>query len=117
MTPEDTALLDSRVGIMINYGIILLIMGAAIAVLIPLVMVALNPKNAIKLSIVVVVLVVLAGLSYVLASGSIDGVVFEKFEVTSSTSKLVGGGLILTYILAGLAVASIIFSSISKMIK
>ena len=117
ITQEEVSLLNSRVGIIINYGIILLIIGAAIAVIFPLITVILNPKNAIKLLAVVVLLVVFAGLSYVFASGNTDGAVYEKFEVTASTSKMVGGALILTYVLIGVAVASIIFSSIRKMLK
>lgn len=117
MAPEEVDLLNSRVGIIINYGIILLIIGAAIAVIFPLITVILNPKNAIKLLLVVVLLVVFAGLSYIFASGNIDGAVYEKFEITTSTSKMVGGALILTYILIGLAIVSIIFSSIRKMLK
>ncbi len=108
---------DARTGMLINYGKILFIFGAVLAIAFPIIFMILNPKNAIKLLIVVVIFVVLGGISYLFASGSIDGAVYEKFDVTSSSSRMIGGALVLTYILAGLTVASIIFSSISKMFK
>lgn len=114
---DEMKTLQSRTGIILTYGVILLLIGAAIAVIFPIIFMILNPKNAIKVLIVVVIFVVLGGISYLFASGSIDGAVYEKFEVTASSSRMIGGALVLTYILAGLTVASIIFSSISKMLK
>ncbi len=108
---------EARAGMLINYGKILIILGAAAAVIFPIIFIVMNPKNALKIVIVLVGLLALAGLSYAFASGSIEGAVYEKFEVTASSSKMVGGALILTYVLAGLAVLAIVYSSISKMFK
>jgi hypothetical protein len=108
---------EARAGMLINYGKILIVLGVAAAIIFPIIFIVMNPKNAIKIVIVLVGLLALAGLSYVFASGSIEGAVYEKFEVTASSSRMVGGALILTYVLAGLAVLAIVYSSISKMFK
>ena len=73
-----------------------------------------NPKAAIKFLIVLVGFAILFGIGYLLASGDINAPIFEKQGVTSNTSRLVGAGMITTYILAGIAVLAIIYSSISS---
>ena len=56
-------------------------------------------------------------ISYVMASGSIEGLTTaDKSEVTESTSKWVGTGLIAFYILAVVAVTTMAFSGVKKVI-
>jgi len=56
-------------------------------------------------------------LSYVMASGSVEGLTpADKSEVTESTSKWVGTGLIAFYILAVVAVTTMAFSGVKKVI-
>ena len=56
-------------------------------------------------------------ISYVMASGSIEGLTpADKSEVTESTSKWVGTGLIAFYILAVVAVTTLAFSGVKKVI-
>ena len=56
-------------------------------------------------------------ISYVMASGSIEGLTpAGKSEVTESTSKWVGTGLIAFYILAVVAVTTMAFSGVKKVI-
>ena len=56
-------------------------------------------------------------ISYVMASGSIEGLTpADKSEVTESTSKWVGTGLIAFYILAVVAVTTMAFSGVKKVI-
>lgn len=76
-----------------------------------------NPKSAIKFLIVLVGFAILFGIGYLLASGNINAAIFEKQGVSANTSRLVGAGMITTYILAGLAVLAILYSSISNVFK
>ena len=56
-------------------------------------------------------------ISYLMASGSIEGLTpADKSEVTESTSKWVGTGLIAFYILAVVAVTTMAFSGVKKVI-
>jgi hypothetical protein len=62
-------------------------------------------------------MVVIAIIAYSLSQVGISELRLEKLEASAETAKYVGAGLIFTYILAGLAVASIIYASISKLFK
>ncbi len=73
-----------------------------------------NPKKLTGSAIGIGAMVVVFVISYALASGE----VYESYgSVTESTSRMVGAGLFTFYILLVLAVLSIIYASISRMIK
>ncbi len=61
--------------------------------------------------------VILLGISYLFASGNIQGKVFEKFEITSTVSRNIGTCLIFTYILGIIAVLCMAFGGTIKMLK
>lgn len=94
-----------------------LAISAVIAIIAPIVIIAKNPKNAIGVLVGIVILVGLFFLAYVLASGAIDTDVMQRKEIAESTSKLVGTGIILTYILAGLALVTMAVSGLTRMFK
>lgn len=77
--------------------------------------VALNPKNLKGSLIGLGALVVVLGTSYVLASD----VVLETYGegVTPMVSKLSDAGLIAFYILFVVAIGSIVFSAVSRLVK
>jgi len=103
--------------LLIYWGYFLVIFTAVITVLFPIAFIILNPRGSIKIFIGIGVLVVLAIIAYSLSTVSLTEFQLEKLGVTASTDKYVGAGLIFTYILATLAVLSIIYASISKIFK
>jgi hypothetical protein len=107
---------------LINGGLILtylMIAGAALAAIVyPVIFLAKNPAKAKSSLIGVGILLVITLISYILASGEImqfPG--FEKFEMTSASTKRVGMGLILFYFLAFGAVGAVIYAEVGKMFK
>lgn len=82
-----------------------------------------SDKKAAKSALVAIVFLgAVVGISYLISDGSIPkfyGV--EKFiadgTVTTTVSKWIGTGLIATYILSGLSIMGIIWSSISRIFK
>jgi hypothetical protein len=77
-----------------------------------------NPKNAVKTFIILAVVGLLIFISYQLASDEPLNIVgYTGPDNIPSTLKLSDTGLFLTYILAGLAFFSIIYSEISKFFK
>lgn len=90
---------------------ILLLLGFPIAFFIK------NPKSGLRMLFVLVGFAILYGISYALASDATNAAIYEKQNVTSGVSQLVGGGLIMTYILVGLALLSLVASSVSKLLK
>ena len=103
--------------VLIYWGYFLVILTAAITILFPIAFLILNPKNSIKIFIGIGLMVVIAIIAYSLATVGFSDLELEKFGITSGTAKYVGAGLIFTYILATLAVLSIIYASISRIFK
>ena len=88
------------------------------ALVFPILSMAGNPKSAKNTVIGLVALFVVIGLAYVLASGAIPTFHnVEKFNLTESMSRNVGTMLYTTYLLGGIAIVGIIFTSISKSFK
>jgi hypothetical protein len=102
---------------LIYWGYFLVILTAVITILFPIAFMIMNPRNSIKIFIGIGASVVLAIIAYSLSTVNFTDFQLEKLGVTVSTEKLVGAGLIFTYILATLAVLSIIYASISRIFK
>ena len=73
-----------------------------------------NPKAAVQFLLILVGFAILYGVGYMLASNNIDSPIFEKQEISSNLSQMIGAGLITAYILAGLAILAILYASISS---
>jgi len=103
--------------VLIYWGYFLVILTAVITILFPLVFLILNPKNSIKIFIAIGLMVVIAIIAYSLSQVNFTELQLEKLDTTERTAKYVGAGLIFTYIMAALAVLSIVYASISKIFK
>ena len=108
---------ESAADIIIDWAYFLLILTIAISVIAPIIFYIKNPGKAKTVLTGIVVFVVLFVIAYLLASGSIQGDVYQKYAITANTSKIIGGMLITTYILGGLAILAIIYASIAKFFK
>ncbi|MEN7550875.1 hypothetical protein AAG747_23345 [Rapidithrix thailandica] len=75
-----------------------------------------NPQNLMKSVAGVVLLLVLFGLGYGLASNEVTAKALE-FQVNADSSKLIGGMLIMMYELLIVAFVGIIFTEIVKLVK
>ncbi len=103
--------------VLIYWGYFLVILTTVITIIFPIAFLFLNPKGSIKIFIALGLMVVIAIIAYSLSQVGISDHTLEKLGSTAATAKNVGAGLIFTYILAVLAVASIIYASISKIFK
>lgn len=102
----------------LTWAYILLGFTALITLVFPIVYLIMNPKNGKSIFIGILGFAVLFLISYYgLASGNIQGDVYETFSITENTSRFIGAMLNMTYILGGLAILSIIFSGISSIFK
>ena len=103
--------------ILIYWGYFLVILTAVITIIFPIVQMILNPGNSIKIFIAIGVMVVIGIISYALSTSGIPELTMEKLGTNATTAKIVGAGLIFTYIMFGLAVLAIIYASISRIFK
>lgn len=97
---------------------LLVILGAAVAILLPLIKSLDDPKSLLKTAAGIIGIVVLFFIAYSISSNE----VLPKFEaspfnLTPGGSQLVGGMLITTYILAIIALGSIVLTEVTKAIK
>jgi len=99
-------------------GYVALILCAILVIVFPIAYIIMNPKNAVRLLIVLGGLVVLAIISYFIASdATFTQEELLKLDTTPAVTKRVGAALIFTYIIGILAILSAIYSGVSKFFK
>ena len=103
--------------LVLYWGYLLVIVTAAITIIAPLIYLIFNLRNALKFLIILAAMVVLAVVSYALSTNEFSALKLEEMESSAETSVMVGAGLIFLYILAALAILSIIYASISRIFK
>ena len=94
----------------------LLIIAVALTVVFPIIHVLREPSTILRSAIGVGVIVVLFLISYALSGSEVD-LKAAALGVTPTSSKLIGGGLIMFYITLVLSVLALIYSEISKAFK
>ena len=102
--------------IILGFAYVLLAITAIAAVVFPIIILAQDPKKAKGALIAAAGLVIVFGIGYLMATNAIVPS-YEKYEVTETSSKLVGMGLIATYVLMGLSGGGIIFFGIMGFFK
>jgi len=102
---------------LINMGIVLIVLAAAVTLLGAIFNLASNPGGAVKMGISLVLFVVVFGVAYSLAGNHLTQIQMEEYNIGVQASKLVGMGLYATYIAFGIAVLVILYSSIVKVFK
>jgi len=99
------------------YGAYLLVIVAALgAIVLPLINALGEPKKLLKSVLGVVVIGVVYLIGWGVAGDEVNAK-YIAFDITSTSSKVIGGVLITTYILMGIAMVSIVYSEIAKIIR
>ena len=100
------------------WAFILLVITTAVALIFPLGFLIVNPKNAIRPLIILVIIAALVAASYFLASDEILSMQgYNGPDNVPNVLKKAGTGLIMAYILAVIGVLSILFTEIYKIFK
>ncbi len=94
-----------------------LLIGCAIAaIVLPLIGSLGNPQSLMRGGIGVAFLLVVFFIGYAISGNEVTPL-FARQGVDAGLSKLVGGALIMFYVMAALAIAGIVYSEISKILK
>ena len=105
---------------MIDFGIyltyFLVFIALAAAVIMPLISAISDPKSLVKSGMGVGAALVVFLIAYVISGDEVTAL-YTEFGVDSGSSKLVGGGIIMVYLMAFLAVGGIVFGEVKGMIK
>ncbi len=100
------------------WAYILLGITVVITILFPIFFFIANPKKGLTVIVALIGFALLYAIAhFALATGSIQGDVYEKFEISSIASQFIGSMLYVTYILGGLAILSIVYAGISSLFK
>ncbi len=108
----DNILID--IGLYLAYG--LLILAVLAALVFPIMYIAKNPGESKYSLISIAIIIVIFLIGYVLSTGDTSGI-FEKYGINPSQFKVIGGGLIVVYVLAAIAVVSLIYSEIKSLFR
>ncbi len=108
---------DGMTDTYLMYAYILFAVAVTLAIVLPLLNVINNPKSLKKILLSLVVVVVVVGLAYMLASGNpLTNVIIEP-EPSPATLKVTDTGLIITYFLFGASVLAIFAGALVNMVK
>lgn len=102
--------------IMLYLAYTLVIISAVAALILPLINAFGNPRALLQSGIGVLALVVIYLISFALSSDEVT-TVYTQNNVGPDLSKFVGGIIIMMYLMLGIAVVSIFFTEISKLLK
>lgn len=105
---------------MVNTGLYLayamFFIGLIAAVVMPIINSLGDPKSMMKAGIGIGAAIVVYLIGYMLSGNEVTEV-YAQFGVDESSSQTIGGGIIMIYLLAFIAIGGIIFGEISRIIK
>jgi NADH:ubiquinone oxidoreductase subunit 6 (subunit J) len=106
------------IDIFIYVAEILIIVGAVIAIVMPLIKSLDNPGSLLKTAIGVAILAVVFFVAYSISDGEVlPKYAADPFNLTPGMSKFVGGSLITVYGLFIIAILGIVLTEINKAVK
>jgi len=89
----------------------------ATAIIFSIISIAMNPKNIVKVAIILAGLVLLGVVTYNMAGNAFTDVELQKLDTTELVSQQVGAALYYTYIIGGVAILATIYASIAGLFK
>jgi hypothetical protein len=103
-----------EIGLYLAYGMIIL--AALGAIVLPLFQAAGDPKSLMKSAIGVVAILVVFFIAYAISGNEVTDL-YRQFNVTESSSKMIGGIIITSYLLILIAMVGIIYTEIKNIIS
>lgn len=97
-------------------GYLMVIVAAISAVLFSLLNLVTNPKSMVRAGMSVAAIVVLFIIAYSISGNEVT-TEYAKFNIDPDTSKIVGGSLIMAYLLLGVTVLSLFYTEVVKILK
>jgi len=107
---------EGMIDTFLGYAYLLFGVALVLALGLPLLQMISNPKSLKKVLYSLILVVVVVGIAYTLASGDPLATTLDK-EPTASTLKITDTGLIITYLLFAASVTAIIAGAVINMVK
>jgi NADH:ubiquinone oxidoreductase subunit 6 (subunit J) len=102
------------IALYLSYAMVIL--AAAGAIILPTINAAGDPKSLLRSGLGVVVILAVFLVGYLLSGNEVRPI-YEQFNVDSGDSKMIGGGLIASYLLIFAALAGIVYTELSTVFK
>jgi hypothetical protein len=109
--------INPKPDLMLYWGYFLAILSIVIVLGISLMQILKNPKGSLKTLITVGVIVFLALISYAISNNTLTPDQLERAKITANGVKMVGAGLIMTYLIMVIAIGVFIYTSLYKLFK
>ena len=104
-----------NVGIIVAY--VLIVLGAVLAIVFPLINAISQPKLLVKGLIGLVGVLIVFGVGYLISDSTVSTRFIQYGVDTPNLSRSIGGALQMVYLLMGIAVVGILYTEFSKAIK
>lgn len=108
---------ESMADLVMYWTYILLAITVILLLVFPIKSFITNPKKGFRFLIAVVGFIIIYGISYALASGETNATIYEVQNISTSVSRLIGAGMIMTFIIGGFALLGLIISGLLKAFK
>lgn len=105
----------ANIGLYLAYT--LTILGVGLAIVLPLIKSLDEPKKLVNSAIGFGVLLAVYGIAYAISGSELEAIYIESNVETETLSKLIGGMLIMAYMMLGIASAGIVYTELNKAIK
>lgn len=103
--------------LMLYWGYILVIFSGVITLFVALRGITKNPKGSMKSLVIIAIMIVLGIISYAMSQNTLSPEQLEKYSISPNGVKMVGAGLILTYLIMIGAIGVFIYTSVIKFFK
>ena len=104
-----------NVGIIVAY--IMVALGIVLAIVFPLINAIGQPKLLAKSGIGVIGALILFGIGYVISDAEPTAKFIQSGVDTANLSQMIGGAIIMVYLLMGVALVGIVYTEFSKVFK
>lgn len=113
----DAGVRDRLLNPFFGITLAILILTALAAILFPFFSLVKQPKQLIRVLLVIVGVVVVALIAYAIAGNELSPERLQKLNTTAKVSKTVGAGLIFTYIIIAVTFGALIVTSVLNMFR
>jgi hypothetical protein len=103
--------------LILYWGYILVIFSGLITLYISVMNLIKNPKGSLKVLVIVVGMVIIGIIAYALSDNTLTPAQLEKYHLSPNRVRLIGAGLMMTYVIMIGAVGVFIYTSLFKFFK
>jgi NADH:ubiquinone oxidoreductase subunit 6 (subunit J) len=103
--------------LLIYWGYFLVIVSAVVTIALSILGMMRNPKGSVKVLVIIAAMILVGIISYAVSKNTLTPTELEKYGISSSGVKMVGAGLMMTYIICVVAIGVFLYTSLRRFLK